>query len=283
MHETKSDRISKKSINMSTLKNTLGRLKRNIKFLLKHHDDSSYLRWYFNHSHRLINFKEKHRGEDCFIIGNGPSLNKMNLSVLNSFYTFGLNKIYLIFEKHPLNLSYYVTVNQLVIEQSSQEIQNLQCPCFIEHEKSQDVIGQRNNIFRLATTGRPYMFQTDITQKICEGNTVTYVALQLAYYMGFKRVFLIGVDHNFKYSGKPNEKQVLGVEDPNHFDPRYFGNQEWNLPDLEASELAFHLANFHFKRSDRTVFDATVDGKLQIFEKISFDKALSMAKPKHTA
>ncbi|ALJ67732.1 MULTISPECIES: hypothetical protein [unclassified Synechocystis] len=79
----------------------------------------------------------------------------------------------------------------------------------------------------------------------------------------------------------PNEKQILNSEDPNHFDSRYFSNQEWNLPDLEASELAFHLANFHFKRDSRKIYDATLEGKLNIFDKISFEQALSMAKPKN--
>lgn len=161
--------------------------------------------WYLKYALKLASFKNIHQGEDCFIIGNGPSLNKMDLAKLNQYYTFGLNKIYLIFERVDLSLSYYVTVNRLVIERCQNEIQNFRCPCFLEFTKSKDIIPFKENIYRLATTGRPYMFQTDITQKICEGNTVTYVAMQLAYYMGFKRVFLIGVDHNFKYSGNPNE------------------------------------------------------------------------------
>ncbi|MCK4793220.1 MAG: hypothetical protein KAV87_56340 [Desulfobacteraceae bacterium] len=45
--------------------------------------------------------------------------------------------------------------------------------------------------------------------------TVKYVAMQIAYYMGFRRVFLIGVDHNYKAIGNPNEKQLLsGVDQP---------------------------------------------------------------------
>ena len=104
--------------------------------------------------------------------------------------------------------------------------------------------------------------------------------MQIAYYMGFKRVFLIGVDHSFKAVGNPNEKQLHKGEDQNHFDPHYFGNKEWQLPDLEASELSFLHARFRYQRSERQIIDATVDGKLTIFPKISYDKALKMCNPK---
>ncbi|MFC1882012.1 hypothetical protein ACFL2S_11020, partial [Thermodesulfobacteriota bacterium] len=82
------------------------------------------------------------------------------------------------------------------------------------------------------------------------------------------------VDHNFHYSGQPNEKQVMQGEDLNHFDSRYFQNCEWQLPDLEASELAYQTAHFYFKRRGRRIYDATVDGKLKVFPKISFENAL---------
>ncbi|WP_293098535.1 hypothetical protein [Moorena sp. SIO3I6] len=78
-----------------------------------------YIQWSFNDYKRLLKFKNLHKKEDCFIIGNGPYLNKIDLSLLNNYYTFGLNKIYLIFDKVNLNISYHVAVNHLVFEQSA--------------------------------------------------------------------------------------------------------------------------------------------------------------------
>lgn len=117
---------------------------------------------------------------------------------------------------------------------------------------------------------RLFTFSNDIRREIHEGYIVTYVAMQIAYYMGFAIIFLIGVDHNFKASGNLNEKCIMYGEDINHFDPRYFGRKEWHLPDLEASELAYHLAKFHFNRGGCQIYDVTADGKLNIFPKISF-------------
>ena len=119
-----------------------------------------------------------------------------------------------------------------------------------------------------------------MTQPIFEGYTVTYVAMQIAYYMGFSKLFLIGVDHNFKAPGNPNEKQFLQGDDQNHFDPKYFENKEWHLPDLEASELSYHLASFFFRRDGRRIYDATVDGNLQIFPKIPYEDAVKMCNKK---
>jgi hypothetical protein len=118
--------------------------------------------------------------------------------------------------------------------------------------------------------------------RICEGHTVTYVAMQIAFFMGFKEVYLIGVDHNFVVNGNPNEMQLLKSKDQNHFDPNYFGDKHWHLPDLEASELAYHLANFHYKRSGRIIYDATVGGKCNIFEKIAYEDAVARSKEQST-
>ncbi|MEM1218328.1 MAG: hypothetical protein AAGH79_05430, partial [Bacteroidota bacterium] len=78
-------------------------------------EGSRYFNWRRKEAPRLATFKDKHVGQDCFIIGNGPSLNKMDLSPLADYHTFGLNKIYLMEEKVDLNLSYLVSTNALVI------------------------------------------------------------------------------------------------------------------------------------------------------------------------
>lgn len=238
--------------------------------------DAAYRNWYYKYSKRLLKFKDIHKGKSCFIIGNGPSLNKIDLSHLRNRHTFGLNKIFLMFERVNLNLSYHVAVNPLVIEQSVAEFDNIiECPSFLSMRAARCLTFTRKNIYFVATGG-PFTFSDDLRREIHEGYTVTYVAMQIAYYMGFSKVFLIGVDHNFKASGNPNEKRIMQGEDVNHFDPRYFGGKEWHLPDLEASELAYCLARFHFNRNGRQIYDATVNGKLSIFPKISFEEALEM-------
>jgi hypothetical protein len=241
--------------------------------------DLLYLKWRLNHAAQLKQFQNRHKGEDCFIIGSGPSLNTMDLTLLHQYHTFGLNKIYLLFDRFDLDLTYLVAINRLVIEQSALVYQDLPITLFLNYKNAHKIITKKDNIY-LVYTGAKYTFKPDITRRICEGATVTYVALQIAYYMGFRNVFLIGVDHHFKVQGKPYAKQFRQGEDTDHFDPNYFGNQEWQLPNLKASEFAYDLAKHFYHKNDRRIYDATVNGKLNIFPKISFEEALERCKQK---
>jgi hypothetical protein len=83
--------------------------------------------WFYTEAHRLLQFKNRHEGQDCFIIGNGPSLKKMDLSLLAEYHTFGLNKIYMM-EGVDMNLSYLVSVQEQVIEQSVEPFSKMPHP-----------------------------------------------------------------------------------------------------------------------------------------------------------
>ena len=90
--------------------------------------------------------------------------------------------------------------------------------------------------------------------------------------MGFEQVILIGVDHSFKTTGAPNTTVVSQGDDPNHFDAQYFGKGfRWQLPDLETSERAYQMARQAYEGAGRQVLDATIDGKLTVFQKIDYN------------
>ena len=230
--------------------------------------------WYLSRKHwqsvhRLRAFKDKHHGERCFIIGNGPSLNKMDLSPLRQEFTFGMNRIYLLFDQLGFDTTYYVCVNSLVIKQSAHEIEQLSMPKFLSW-RSRNLIQFTPSMIFLDTDGT-LSFARDITGHIWEGWTVTYVAMQIAFYLGFSEVVLIGVDHNFTTHGPPGLTIESTGDDPNHFSPNYFGKGfRWQLPDLETSELAYRLAKYHFEQDGREILDATLGGKLQVFKKVDY-------------
>jgi len=89
--------------------------------------------------------------------------------------------------------------------------------------------------------------------------------------MGFKQVILIGVDHSFQSKGTPHSTVVSKGDDQDHFDPSYFGKGfRWQLPDLETSEQAYHLAREAYEKDGREILDATIGGKLAIFPKVDY-------------
>lgn len=216
---------------------------------------------------RLAKYRNLHAGKRCFIIGNGPSLNQTDLSMLKDEFTFGTNRIYL----HPtFRPSYFVCANDLVVQQCARDIEQLPMPKFIGWHNRDAIQFTRDMTFLHTRGGLRSWFFTDLTEGCWEGSTVTMVCMQLAYYMGFKEVYLIGVDHNYSCSGKPHEAQEFKGEDLNHFSPNYFKGFKWHLPDLEGSEMSYRVAKFIFEQSGRQIIDATIGGKLTIFPKVDY-------------
>jgi hypothetical protein len=220
---------------------------------------------------RLKGLKDTHKGERCFLIGNGPSLRRTDLSRLKNEFTIGVNRFYLAFPELGFHTSYYLVLNDLVVEQSANEIRALEMPVFVSWRARQWIEPAPNRMFLYTTyTGRK--FAPDVSGRVWEGGTVTYAGLQLAFHLGFKQVILIGVDHSYSAQGKPNETVVSQGEDVDHFHPGYFGKGvRWQLPDLASWEWSYQLAKSHYEEAGRQVLDATIGGKLQVFEKVDYD------------
>ena len=236
------------------------------------------LRWWLDprgrrSRRRLATMRGSHAGERCFILGNGPSLQKMDLGRLKDETTFSLNRGYLLFDRLGYACTYHVAVNPLVVEQWADEIVRLPSIKFMTWTRRHGVPRRADVIF----IGGPSnevgpRFSLDVARDIWPGATVTYVALQLAYYMGFTQVILIGVDHRFRTAGKPHQEVVSDGDDVDHFDPSYFGKgARWALPDLQTSELAYMLARHYYSVDGRQIIDATMGGALQVFPKQPFE------------
>jgi len=221
---------------------------------------------------RLETWRNKFKGERCFVVGNGPSLRKTDLSRLDGEFTIGMNRIYLAFEDYQFRSSCLVSVNDLVLEQCHAEMQALEIPKFISWRARKYFKAGPDTLFLDTTYTLPEDFNGDATERLFEGFTVTYVSLQLAYFLGFSEAILIGVDHSFATKGPANTVVTSQGEDPNHFNANYFGiGFKWQLPDLEGSERAYQMAREAFEADGRQILDATVGGKLTIFPKVDYE------------
>ena len=238
----------------------------------RHQVASLYDRRLAQSQQALSHYRNVHRGQRCFIIGNGPSLNQTDLSLLRNEITFGMNRIYLLFPSLGFQTSYYLSINTLVIEQCAADILSLSMPRFLTW-RARRWFSPMDEVMYLDTDyTAPPSFSQDITGRIFEGSTVTYVAMQMAFYMGFDQVILIGVDHSFTTGGRPNETVISDGGDPNHFSPDYFGKGfRWQLPDLPASAQAYTMAKDAYGSAGRSIVNATIGGKLTIFAKVEYD------------
>jgi len=261
---------------LQTLKNTYDGIRRLPQL------PSAYLHpWRRESIRRVAALKDTRKGQRAFIIGNGPSLKQTDLSKLKNEFTFGLNRIYLMFPELGFSTSCLVSINDLVIEQCAQEIADLQIPKFLawrsqRHFKNVERLTLNVPTFLYTTYTGP-RFSRDVRGRVWEGATVTNVALQLAFHMGFEKVILIGVDHNFASKGDANKTVVSEGDDPNHFSAAYFGKGfRWQLPDLDTSEIGYRFARAAYESAGREVVDATVGGKLTIFKKVDYNSLFNV-------
>jgi len=206
----------------------------------------------------------------CFIIGNGPSLKKTNLSLLKNEYTFGLNRIYLLFKDIGFETSFYVSVNKLVLKQFEKDINKLNIPKFISSSGLKYINEDKNTIFLRSLP--EITFSKNPIRGVWHDSTVTYTAMQIAYWMGFSEVFLVGIDHSFATKGKADKTIISKGPDKNHFIDNYFGKGvKWQLPNLEGSELAYRMAKAQFERDGKKIVNATIGGKLEIFPRVKLE------------
>lgn len=199
-------------------------------------------------------------GDVCIVAGNGPSLKQTPLAEVK-VDTFGTNRCYLPGGFTP---TFYASVNPLVIEQSIDGINALEASAkFIAEAFVQRVHGA----YPIHSHSLP-RFSLEPWRGMYEGYTVTFVCLQLAYFLGYRTVLLVGVDHRYTFDGQPNQQVVSPGPDPNHFNADYFGTGfAWNNPDLARSEESYRMALSVFEADGRRIVNCTPDSALEVFER----------------
>jgi hypothetical protein len=203
------------------------------------------------------------------LVCNGPSLNEMDLSFLKRHVCIGLNKICLGIQRFKFYPRYYVAVKERVLQQAAPEIKKLNAVKFIG-SRGHRLIPEDALTYHLNTSSPPARFSKNLALGVHEGWTVTHVALQVAYFLGFREVVIIGMDHRYTYSGAPNQTTQLSGPDPNHFSPDYFSGQSWDNPDLAQSEESYRQAKAVFEAEGRRILDATLNGACTVFQKVDY-------------
>ncbi|MEM1072294.1 MAG: hypothetical protein AAGB48_02550 [Planctomycetota bacterium] len=219
---------------------------------------------------RLASLRDRWAGRRCFVVGNGPSLNDQDLSLIGDDLVIGTNRIVLHEAWGQWRSRMYTCVNPHLIEQTIEQIAGVGCPAFLPWEARRE-LPRVHDVYWLRTVHAP-AFSYDLCDRIWQGATVTYVALQIAFFLGCREVILIGVDHHYERSGESNRLAVAEGPDPDHFTPSYFGEGfRWQLPDLAQSEIAYRLARHAFEQEGRRVVNATAGGRLEVFPRARYE------------
>jgi hypothetical protein len=228
---------------------------------------------------KLRKLKDCYSGKKAVILCNGPSLNKVNFQLLSDsgVYCFGLNKINLLFGRVDFRPDCIVSVNQLVIEQNAAYYNTSDIDLFIDSTAAtRRLVRPRGNVAFIHSTNFQ-KFARDVSVSLNQGHTVTCVALQLAFHMGFTSVALVGADHTFAVQGAANKAVTAGERDDSHFDPNYFASGvKWHLPDLFESEVWYGRARQVYTAHDRKILNCTEGGELDVFDRQTLEQFLAI-------
>jgi hypothetical protein len=221
---------------------------------------------------RLKQFHNIHKGKRGFIIANGPSLRNIDFNKLKDEITIGMNRIYLLKEDKGFLPTYLASIaikTQLV--QFNQDYDNLEITCFFPWNYRGNMSKKSNQYF-IKDKFSP-KFTYDLTKRIGSGKSVTYACIQIAFYMGFDEVYLIGKDHSYNTEARTGTYFISDGNETNHFIKGYYKpGMVWDAPDYETEEFVYRLSEKAFKKNGRKIFDATINGKLDVFEKVIFNE-----------
>lgn len=247
---------------------------------------------------RIKVLRNRYFGESIFVVGNGPSLNKVNFDLLKNHYAIAANKIYLLFDRCDWRPDFYTTLDWRVTPDNYEEINRLTDMTFLFPHRFKGLLRGGEDVFwyESLSPGRSVLdrFEPDINRGVRGGGTVLTAALQQAYYLGFRKFFLLGVDVNYKITesviqsggdrfgtGIQVNLESTADDDPNHFDPRYFGKgAKWHDPNVNEMLRGFLSAARAIQYLGGEIYNSTIGGNLNCIQRMSIEEAATYAKPK---
>lgn len=215
--------------------------------------------------------KDKHKGERCFIGGTGSSIKNMDLSFLKDETVIGVNNFYYT----GVACKYYCVEARVRYEENYRALEALDTMlCITGHAKGEyeQLIDQGLKIKEPVIFDWDYVeykegnhpdvlklncFSTDLSEQVYVFGMVITVALQLAYYMGFKEVYLIGCDCDY---GKENI----------YFDERITVKTVVDEDYRNFWFKCYELCKRTFEKDNRRIFNATAGGGLEVFERVEY-------------
>jgi FkbM family methyltransferase len=239
---------------------------------------------------RLATLKDVYRGKRIFILGNGPSINKTQLDFLKDEFTFGVNRVYLLYDRIEWKPTFYTALDWRVVPDIAREINGLTGSTFFFEERFRGILREGEDVYYYSHTpadpNHPdeKLFAQDASRGLRGAGSVVGTAVQLAYHMGFDPIYLIGCDLGYKVLESVNQegedKFGTGVkleltstsdDDPNHFDGRYFGKgRRWHDPNVKRMIDGHIQCRTAIERQGRKIFNATIGGELEVYDRVQY-------------
>ena len=237
-------------------------------------------------------FKDLHKKQRCFIIGNGPSLAIQDLNRLENEITFACNSIYALYKKTKWRPTYYcvndsLAVRTITMPENIGKIQGQYGYLFSGMSHWKHFKDLKNVVLFKTEKGicddaECASFSDDADKCVYVVGTIAYVMIQLAVYMGFSKIYLLWID--FSFSGERHHDGKIDLKDvQNHADlieeedAKYY--QQINallgysyLTEIDHQLWGYQAANKYADGHGIEIYNATRGGKLEVFPRVDFDK-----------
>lgn len=222
----------------------------------------------------LKDLKGKFTGKRCFIVCTGPSLTIEDLELLKNEYVFGMNSTSMILDKTSWRPDFYGVQDPAVYERIKDFVNksnNGQVFVPIGFKKKYNTpenwiyfpVCYSYNLFECYKLKKYFAkFSSDSYVKVYNGFSISYSLVQIAYYLGFTEIYLLGADCSYSTSGK------------NHFAEH--GHVPGNL-DISTYRLITiygYLRKFADKMGFK-VYNATRGGMLEEFKRVKLEDVLA--------
>ena len=218
--------------------------------------------------------KAKRTNKTCIVVGNGPSLNKTNLSNLSGVDLIISNFAY--YKNELLLKAKYLTiVNDLVMRQAAYDLPNLRSvnkvfPIWL----LKNTVPQENSYYVNAIL-KPE-FSLDVNDWISWRSTVSFFNLQLAVFLGYEKILLVGFDNSYTQQKDLKEGDTINQtgDDQNHFMAEYFKGKEWQAADTNNMTAVYEIAKDAVEDLNTEIVNCTVGGKLEVFRRGTIDEEI---------
>lgn len=226
---------------------------------------------------RIRSLKNTFKGKRCFVLGNGPSLGQIDLGYLKNEFTFGSNGIFHAFKDIGKSTTFYTVEDELCAKDNFQTIQNIKdsqlmfyplrlYPYFKSLEKA---------LFLnyVPSSKEERIFSPDPSKVIYSGYTVVYLNLQIANYLGFDKIYTLGIDLSYDFNRESDSiKFESDGNHQNHFSPDYYSKgHSWWRPEVEQMVISLKEAARSIHKSGGEIFNATPGGNLNFLPRVKYD------------
>ena len=244
---------------------------------------------------KIKQYKDLHINKTCYILGTGPSLKKVNIRKLENEFVIGTNFVFLHSDfkflkrtyicfapsHQPLNFDVWYNlfnkINKLNISQ-----------LFIGDSKYKYSIGnflKENNYEKFQNlTLLNYHYSPILNSKninfsnfhnlslgpLISPVTTLVTTLQIAYFMGFKKIRLMGFDHDIldSYLQKGNSNSHFYADDQNHETNDMYKTKTRIFNWLFNAWTQYEILNDFYKNDNIEIVNYNKESFLDVFDKV---------------